>query len=108
MAPVPVLVLVHRVRLLWQGADGQRDAHEAERAADSRHPGRMRHDGCRDRAGKAELLTGMEGVSSRPVRKIVLMDAPLAPGFEQLTAFPSWFSPSNATAAASRPRAELA
>ena len=34
----------------------------------------MRHDGCRDRAGKAELLTGMEGVSSRPVRKIVLMD----------------------------------
>jgi hypothetical protein len=33
---------------------------------------RMRHDGCGDRAGKAELLTGIEGASSRPVRKIVL------------------------------------
>ena len=35
---------------------------------------RMRHDGCGGRAGKAELLTGIEGVSSRPVRKIVLRD----------------------------------
>ncbi len=35
--------------------------------------GRMRHDGCGGLAGKAELLTGIEGVSSRPVRKIVLM-----------------------------------
>ena len=34
---------------------------------------RMRHDGCGGRAGKAELLTGIEGVSSRPVRRIVLM-----------------------------------
>jgi hypothetical protein len=33
---------------------------------------RMRHDGCGGRAGKAELLTGIEGVSSRPVRRIVL------------------------------------
>lgn len=33
---------------------------------------RMRHDGCGGRAGKAELLTGIEGASSRPVRKIVL------------------------------------
>jgi hypothetical protein len=33
---------------------------------------RMRHDGCGGRAGKAELLTGIEGVSSRPVRKITL------------------------------------
>ena len=33
---------------------------------------RMRHDGCGVRAGKAELLTGIEGVGSRPVRKIVL------------------------------------
>ena len=32
----------------------------------------MRHDGCGGLAGKAELLTGIEGVSSRPVRKIVL------------------------------------
>jgi hypothetical protein len=30
---------------------------------------RMRHDGCGGRAGKAELLTGIEGVSSRPRRR---------------------------------------
>ena len=35
---------------------------------------KMRHDGCGGRAGKAELLTGIEGVSSRPVRRIVLRD----------------------------------
>ena len=34
---------------------------------------RMRHDGCGGRAGRAELLTGIEGVSSRPVRRIVLV-----------------------------------
>jgi hypothetical protein len=34
--------------------------------------GRMRHDGCGGIAGKAELLTGIEGASSRPVRRIVL------------------------------------
>ena len=34
---------------------------------------RMRHDGCGGRAAKADLLTGVEGVSSRPVWKIVLM-----------------------------------
>jgi hypothetical protein len=33
----------------------------------------MRHDGCGGRAGKVELLTGIEGASSRPVRKIVLV-----------------------------------
>ena len=33
---------------------------------------RMRHDGCGGLAAKAELLTGIEGVSSRPVRRIVL------------------------------------
>jgi hypothetical protein len=32
---------------------------------------RMRHESCGGLAGKAELLTGIEGVSSRPVRKIV-------------------------------------
>jgi hypothetical protein len=36
---------------------------------------RMRHDGCGGFAGKAELLTGTEGVSSRPVRKILLQEA---------------------------------
>jgi hypothetical protein len=35
---------------------------------------RMRHDGCGGRAGKVELLTGIEGASSRPVRRIVLID----------------------------------
>jgi hypothetical protein len=35
---------------------------------------KMRHDGCGGLAGKAELLTGIEGVSSRPVRKIVLQE----------------------------------
>ena len=35
---------------------------------------RMRHDGCGGLPGKAELLTGIEGVSSRPVRKIVLRE----------------------------------
>jgi hypothetical protein len=34
---------------------------------------RMRHDGCGGRAGRAELVTGVEGVSSRPVRRIVLL-----------------------------------
>jgi hypothetical protein len=34
---------------------------------------RMRHDGCGGRAGRVELLTGIEGVSSRPVRRIVLV-----------------------------------
>ena len=33
---------------------------------------RKPHNGCGGRAGKAELLTGIEGASSRPVRKIVL------------------------------------
>jgi hypothetical protein len=35
---------------------------------------RMRHDGCGGLAAKAELLTGIEGVSSRPVRRIVLIN----------------------------------
>ena len=34
---------------------------------------RMRHDGCGGLAGKAELLTGIEAASSRPVRRIVLL-----------------------------------
>jgi hypothetical protein len=37
---------------------------------------RMRHEGCGGLAGKAELLTGIEGVSSR-VRKIVLISNPV-------------------------------
>jgi hypothetical protein len=34
---------------------------------------RMRHDGCGGRPGRVELLTGIEGASSRPVRRIVLL-----------------------------------
>jgi hypothetical protein len=33
---------------------------------------RMRHDGCGGLAEKAELMTGIEAASSRPVRRIVL------------------------------------
>jgi hypothetical protein len=33
---------------------------------------RMRHGGCGGLAAKAELMTGVEGASSRPVRRIVL------------------------------------
>jgi hypothetical protein len=35
---------------------------------------RTRHDGCGGIAGKAELLTGIESASSRPVRRIVLIE----------------------------------
>ena len=35
---------------------------------------KMRHDGCGGRPGRVELLTGIEGASSRPVRKIVVLD----------------------------------
>jgi len=33
---------------------------------------RMHHDGCGVLAGKVEFMTGIEGVSRRPVRRIVL------------------------------------
>jgi hypothetical protein len=33
---------------------------------------RARHAGCGGMAGRVELLTGIEGASSRPVRRIVL------------------------------------
>jgi hypothetical protein len=35
---------------------------------------RMRHDGCGGWPEKAELLTGIEGASSRPVRRIVVRE----------------------------------
>ena len=34
----------------------------------------MRHDGCGGYPSRAELLTGIEGASSRPVRRIVLRE----------------------------------
>jgi hypothetical protein len=33
---------------------------------------RMRHEGCGGKAGRAELLTSIDDVSSHPVRRIVL------------------------------------
>jgi hypothetical protein len=35
---------------------------------------KTRHDGCGGRPSRAELLSGIDGVSSRPVRRIVLID----------------------------------
>jgi hypothetical protein len=35
---------------------------------------KMRHDGCGGRPGRAELLPGIDGASSRPVRKIVVLE----------------------------------
>jgi len=37
-------------------------------------PHRHWRNGCGGRAGKVELMTGIDGASSRPVRKIVLLD----------------------------------
>jgi hypothetical protein len=37
---------------------------------------RARHDGCGGRAGRVGLLTGIEGASSRSVRRIVLRAGP--------------------------------
>ena len=33
---------------------------------------RMRHDGCGGRPGRVELMTGIDGASNEPVRRIVL------------------------------------
>ena len=38
---------------------------------------RARHDGCGGLVGNAELISSVEGVSSRPVRKIVLITHPM-------------------------------
>jgi hypothetical protein len=37
---------------------------------------KMRHDGCGEPAGKAELLAGLEGNRGQPVRRIVLRGEP--------------------------------
>jgi hypothetical protein len=33
---------------------------------------RTRHDGCGGRPGRVELMSGIDGVSSQPVRRILL------------------------------------
>jgi hypothetical protein len=51
------------------------EAHAAQRAMLIRDIlAKMRHDGCGGRPGRVELLTGIDGASSRPVRRIVLID----------------------------------
>jgi hypothetical protein len=35
---------------------------------------RMRHEDCGGRAGRAELISGIDGVSAHPVRRIVLRE----------------------------------
>ena len=51
------------------------EAHSGQRTMPIRAVlAKMRHDGCGGGAGKAELLTGIEGVSSRPVRRILLRE----------------------------------
>jgi hypothetical protein len=58
---------------------GQQRMFSETHAAGQRHMlirdiiARMRHDGCGGRAGKVELLTDIEGASSRPVRRTVLI-----------------------------------
>ena len=55
------------MQLLVGAPSVARHMKQGEQATDPRHL-------CGGRAGKAELLTGIEGVSSRPVRRIVLRD----------------------------------
>jgi hypothetical protein len=35
---------------------------------------KLRHDGCGGQPGRVELLTGIEGASSRPIRRIVVLE----------------------------------
>jgi hypothetical protein len=70
----PLMVHEDQVRSVRQGADDQRDAYPAACHVDPRRYRRKRHDSCGGRAGKVELITGIEGASSRPVRKIVLRE----------------------------------
>ena len=71
-----IVVPPDRVRSLRQSADGHNEVHMKRGATMLIRDiiERMRHDGCGGRAGKVELLTGIEGASSRPVRRIVLME----------------------------------
>ena len=51
------------------------EAHAPQaRHADPRHPRKHAPRRLRRPAGRVELLTGIEGASSRPVRKIVLVE----------------------------------
>ena len=68
------MVPAHHVRAVRAGAHGEPSARGEVRSAACAILAKMRHDGCGGRAGKAELLSGIEGVSSRPVRRILLRE----------------------------------
>jgi hypothetical protein len=58
------------------------EAHTAQRDMPLRAIlNKMRHDGCGGRAGRAQLLTGIEGAGSRPVRRIALLSVLVLVGF---------------------------
>ena len=57
-------------RVLWRSTGNVRRREKKGRVILDK----MRHDGCSGRPSKAELLTGIEGASSRPVRRIVLRE----------------------------------
>jgi hypothetical protein len=76
---IPVVVPAHHLRRC--GKDRMlNEVHAPDRQRDMPIRvllARARHEGCGGRAGRAELLTGIEGVSSRPVRKIALITNPM-------------------------------
>jgi hypothetical protein len=72
-ARFPVLVPEDHMRPLWEGLNESRMTERQRGMVLRVLLSRMRHDGCGGRAGRAELLTGIDGVSSRPVRWIVLL-----------------------------------
>jgi hypothetical protein len=71
---VPVMVHADHLRPVREGPHAIRDAHAAGRHADPRHHRPHAPRRRRRRAGKVELLTGIEGASGRPVRRIVLVN----------------------------------
>ena len=80
-AAFPVLDDEDHLRPLWQGSL-LAETHFARRDLPLREIiQRMRHDGCGGRAGRVELATGIDGVTSRPVRKIVLRKETVATVF---------------------------
>jgi hypothetical protein len=72
---LPELVPAHRVRALFQGKAVLSEATMSER---NRSPAlcvlisRISHGSCGGRLGRAALLSGIDDVSFRPVRRIVL------------------------------------
>ena len=72
------MVHADHVRPVRQGSDVERGAHRACDLPIREILNRMRHDGCGGRAGKVELLIGIEGASSRPVRRITLTQCVMA------------------------------